>query len=524
MDSYDVVVIGFGGAGVCAAIEAADAGCSVLVLDRFYGGGSTALSGGVVYAGGGTRQQRAAGTPDSPEHMLAYLRREIGTTVDDTTLTDFVHGSTAMMSWLEDHGVEFDSTLCPYKTSYPTNRHCLYYSGNELVYRDQAPPAPRGHRTKAANFSGKAFFDALADAARRSGVQLRTLAQATDLVIENDTVVGVRFRAPDAAGRPWHRRLHAAAATMQNWLPPVGQALHSLVARTAPTRRERAVRARRGVVLAGGGFGFNADLIRRHAPLWTGLTPLGTIGDDGSVITLGQRAGGALSHMQKISGWRFLSPPSAFTSGILVDGTGARIGNEQLYGATISERLIEHHAGRGYLVLDHDVWRRARATAYREAAFFHLPQMAYQFSPLGHVRARSIADLARRIGADPAVLAATVDAYNDLGRPDRFGKDADVRQPLSRPPFYAIDCSIGTSPLFPFPFITLGGLKVHEQTGAVLREDGTSIAGLYAAGRSAVGLCSRSYVSGLSLADAVYSGRRAGLAAARATSRSPERS
>jgi 3-oxo-5alpha-steroid 4-dehydrogenase len=67
--------------------------------------------------------------------------------------------------------------------------------------------------------------------------------------------------------------------------------------------------------------------------------------------------------------------------------------------------------------------------------------------------------------------------------------------------------------------LTLGGLVVSEDTGEVLRADGSAISGLYAAGRSAVGICSRSYVSGLSLADCVYSGRRAGRNAARLITR-----
>ncbi|HWM97890.1 MAG TPA: FAD-dependent oxidoreductase, partial [Streptosporangiaceae bacterium] len=77
----DVVVVGFGAAGACAALEAAATGASVLVLDRFGGGGATALSGGVVYAGGGTAQQRAAGVTDTPEAMLGYLRTEVGDAV-----------------------------------------------------------------------------------------------------------------------------------------------------------------------------------------------------------------------------------------------------------------------------------------------------------------------------------------------------------------------------------------------------------------------------------------------------------
>jgi 3-oxo-5alpha-steroid 4-dehydrogenase len=59
---------------------------------------------------------------------------------------------------------------------------------------------------------------------------------------------------------------------------------------------------------------------------------------------------------------------------------------------------------------------------------------------------------------------------------------------------------------------SIGGLRVDGATGAVLTADGSVIPGLYAAGRAAVGLCSNSYVSGLSLADCVFSGRRAGAA------------
>ena len=104
----------------------------MLVLDRFGGGGATALSGGVVYAGGGTPQQRAAGVDDSPEAMFGYLRTEVGDAVPAATLRQFCDGSVAMLAWLEGHGVPFEGSLCPDKTSYPTNRHYLYYSGSEL--------------------------------------------------------------------------------------------------------------------------------------------------------------------------------------------------------------------------------------------------------------------------------------------------------------------------------------------------------------------------------------------------------
>src|SRR5690348_8339861 len=121
-EQADVVVVGFGAAGACAALEAAEHGSDVLILDRFTGGGATAASGGVVYAGGGTDIQRAAGVADSPEAMYAYLAGEVGDAVSADTLREFCDGSVELLSWLAARGVPFDASLCPDKTSYPNNR------------------------------------------------------------------------------------------------------------------------------------------------------------------------------------------------------------------------------------------------------------------------------------------------------------------------------------------------------------------------------------------------------------------
>lgn len=137
-DSAQVVVVGWGAAGACAALQARQEGASVLVIDRFEGGGASALSGGVVYAGGGTPQQKEAGFVDSPQSMHAYLRHEVGQVVSDATLERFCHDSVANQRWLESHGVRFGATMPDHKTSYPPEGKFLYYSGNEVV------PACRG--------------------------------------------------------------------------------------------------------------------------------------------------------------------------------------------------------------------------------------------------------------------------------------------------------------------------------------------------------------------------------------------
>ena len=72
-DEADLVVAGLGGAGIAAANEALDQQFSVIGIDKTNGGGSTAKSGGVFYAGGGTPIQHAAGVEDTPENMFNYL-------------------------------------------------------------------------------------------------------------------------------------------------------------------------------------------------------------------------------------------------------------------------------------------------------------------------------------------------------------------------------------------------------------------------------------------------------------------
>lgn len=90
---FDVVVVGFGAAGACAAIAAAENGGRVLVVDRSWGGGASALSGGIVYAGGGTAHQRTAGYHDPPDNMFNYLLHEVNGAVEDETLQRFCEES-----------------------------------------------------------------------------------------------------------------------------------------------------------------------------------------------------------------------------------------------------------------------------------------------------------------------------------------------------------------------------------------------------------------------------------------------
>ena len=266
----DIVVVGFGAAGACAALEAAAAGRSVVVLDRFTGGGATALSGGVVYAGGGTPQQRAAGVTDTAAAMFGYLRTEVGDVVPPETLRQFCDDSVTMLGWLESHGVPFEGSLCPDKTSYPTNRHYLYYSGSEMSARDVAPPAPRGHRTRGRGTSGGLLFARLAAATRRAGVQVVGQSAAVRLITDGGPVTGVACRS--LRGAPWwalaaHRLLHRASRKPYLYVPKAGRLMHRPVGWLERRYgRDLLVGAVRGVVIAAGGFGASRELLRAHAP------------------------------------------------------------------------------------------------------------------------------------------------------------------------------------------------------------------------------------------------------------------
>ena len=523
----DVLVVGFGAAGASAAIEASRAGAKVIVADRFEGGGASAKSGGVVYAGGGTRYQKQAAFEDTPEAMFEYLRYEVGDTVSEGTLRKFCAESVAMIAWLAELGIEFDATVPAKKTSYPPDGYYLYFSGNEAVpqFAGAYPPAPRGHRVKGKGLSGAVMFKALRASAMAAGARVMLQAAVRRLAIDSHgAVVGAElWQIPDGTRA---RRSHRRLARIADRLSYVDARLSDRIRRRTLAleiahARPRLVRARRGIILSSGGFIFNRAMLERHAPNYLHNFRLGTTGCDGSAIRLGESVGGASDRLERVSAWRFINPPLAWARGIVVDEGGRRFCNEEVYGALLGHRMCEEHGGRAWLILD----ARLRREAMREALLGGL--WMFQSMPaivlsLRAKRANSIAELASRIGADAGAMRQTLEAYNGAARDahldDAFGKSASMRQALEAPPYYALDISV-RSATFPCPAITLGGLRVDEETGAVLRGGGRAIAGLYAAGRAAVGLASNHYVSGLALADCIFSGRRAGRAAVAGASR-----
>ena len=244
---------------------------------------------------------------------------------------------------------------------------------------------------------------------------------------------------------------------------------------------------------------------------------LGTAGDDGSGDAHGtRRAGGTtLGQMHRCSAPRFVDPPSAWWRGIFVDRRGDRICNETLYGGKIGDYLVDEHGGRGHLIVDDATMQLGREQVFGDGV--HLYQRVFGVIN-GWVNARSadtLEGLASSLGIDPEGLRSAVDRYNlgVLDGKDEHGKSTEHLSPIVVPPFWGVPLDTDMM-LFPTPCLTLGGLRTEGETSRVLRTDGSPIDGLYAAGRTAVGVASNGYASGLSISDGLFAGRNAGRHAA----------
>lgn len=531
--TVDFAVVGYGGAGISAALQAAELGLKVLAVDAFSGGGATAMNGGIFYAGGGTPIQLAAGVTDSVEAMYRYLSLEVQDVVSPRTLRRFCEGSVADLEWLQGHGVRFDSTYYRKKTFYPPSGFFLYHSDSSLAasYNAVAEPAPRGHKywhqpaNQAVGF-GVHLTDPLRLKAQNLGVTFWPRTEARRLVLAaSGEVIGlvVIRMPPDSPHTQAYIEAQEMARKLLQKLPSSMPGFARLERKAELYTREadelqrqhgvvQRIRTSRGVCLSAGGFVWNRQMLAFHAPKYVSNMAMGSPGgDNGSGIRLGQSVGGEASLMDRVSSWRFINPPAQWPKGILVNAQGKRFVNEELYGAAIGREMNEKQQGRGYIILDRTLYRGSWKAAVLENLFpfMRLPLvLALLFQTR---KARTLEALAMKLGMSTATLRETVARYNraaDGMEMDEFGKSSSELHALRDGPFYAVDVS-ASSKLFPCSAMTVGGLRVDEDSGQVLRETGEPIEGLYAAGRTAIGLPSNLYVSGLSAADCVFSGRRA---------------
>jgi succinate dehydrogenase/fumarate reductase flavoprotein subunit len=269
-------------------------------------------------------------------------------------------------------------------------------------------------------------------------------------------------------------------------------------------------RAEAGVALCGGGFGRNAEMMQRYASRFDKAGIVGGQYDDGTAISLGMAAGGAVEHMDGVLLVSSIYPPEDLTKGIFVNRDGQRFVAEDSYHGTVAHAIVDQPEGIAYLILDSETF------AY-PAWYEHANQRLVD----GYA---TIAEMEQDLDLPAGALQATMADYNrhaENGEDPEFHKHPDWLKPLDIGPWAAFDVSWGRANFFGF---TLGGLKISPD-GEVLRENGVPVPGLYAAGASASTIAhdSRSYLSGISLAAGSFFGRAAGRHAVTTNSHSPRR-
>jgi succinate dehydrogenase/fumarate reductase flavoprotein subunit len=459
----DVLVSGSGASGICAALAAREAGAQVLVIETLAEfGGASALSAGVIYAGGGTALQRALSVEDSPEDMYNFIVAAGGRHPQLDKVQLYCEQSVAHFDWLFELGIPYVDKLASGK-GVPLGDESLYYSGNELAWPSSAAarPVARGHLPGEAGANGgRTLMAVMLSRARAAGVLLKASTSAEQLILEADgRVAGVQVMTGGVTSN---------------------------------------IRARRAVVLACGGFIHNREMVRNYAPqLYDCSVPWGGAGDLGRGINMGIAVGAAALRMHEGVAMTPISPPDNVISGILVNRFGQRFVSEESYPGVLGHNIAYQQEGKSWLISDYRSGFDGQQDNFLQVA-----------------KGNTIGDVAEQLEFPRGALQQTVAFYNRYaqnGIDPLFQKSAAYLRPLQGPPYTAWDTSVDRA--F-FPAHTLGGLHTLS-TGHVLNSAGEPIPGLFAAGRNSAGLPTAPYsAGGLSLGDCTFFGRRAGAAAA----------
>ncbi|MBI2756786.1 MAG: FAD-binding protein [Chloroflexi bacterium] len=467
----DVLIVGAGGAGLAAALEATVNGARVLVVDAASEAGGTArTAGGGTFVAGSPLQARL-GIDDSPDLALEDWLRWGGDSVDVEWARRYVEGSVPdLYDWLATLGVD-------------------WYD----VHIQEGNRVPRWHEPRG---GGLAVTTALEQAARAEPLIAWSLdTRVTDLVMEAGRVTGIVAEGPNGLVE-----LRAGA-----------------------------------VLLASGGFCNSLDMLRQNAggslPVDARILLGGGYGARGEGHSLLARVGAQFVNLDVVWMYPYATPDyldEASARGLVCRGLkgeiwvnqqGVRFHNENLRGgATGTPALLRQSPPTCWTIVDariadgysvaHPRYRLGRAP-YRDRL-----QQLLDGSPYV-ARGHTIDDLARAAGLDAGALRETVAGHNRLlalgaeQDPD-FGRDLRGLEPLTEPPFYAIQ-------FFPITRKNLGGVRTDLATRVLDQED-RPIPGLYAAGEVA-GMAGghvngRAALEGTMFGPSVFSGRIAGKAMA----------
>jgi 3-oxosteroid 1-dehydrogenase len=528
----DTLVIGSGAGGLLSALVAANNRADVLVIEKEpLWGGTSATSGAGIWIPA-SDQARAAGFEDNKDDAFKYVRKLSAKNVPDANIRAFVDNAADMLRWVTAH-TEIDYQAFPYPDYHAENP-----GGSPTGYRTHMPLPVDG---------------------KKLGKDVETLRFASPaaslfgyLNWHFDETYIILFRAPfwwwhltKSLARYWFdwpfrfrsrkdRRLTLGNALlgglrlslneknvpvwlntpMEELITEKGKVIGAVVRHDGKSLR---IHARKGVVLAAGGFDKNQQMRDDHAPLYTrALYSGGTSGNTGDSIRAGLGVGAQTLNMQ--SAWaapvfyvpgedrgRLCTIERALPGSLMVNQKGERYLNEaasyHIVGQIMALRQAEHQdASPTWFVFDH----RYRHSYPVGPLYPIMPDWLQRGEVRGILKkGKTIAELAEAMGVPVDRLTQTLDRYNDYAAkgedPDfqrgqaaydkmygdpRVGPNPCLR-PLDKGPFYAM-------PIYPGDIGTNGGLLTDDKA-RVLDAKGKPIAGLYAIGNNAASAMGESY-------------------------------
>lgn len=502
----DVIVVGSGGAALTSALAAADTGSDVVVLEKEDAlGGTTGVSGGVLWIPNNDHLAEA-GLKDSREEALAYIRRIAdGRALDDSLIEVFVDNAPEVLRYLE--------SKTPLRTQVVTNLPD-YYAG----IADRIPGCQTFSRSvEPVPYPARAELGEWADriAARST---LLSLGATTTLVEDLAAMGGVSANLDELARREREGvRVKGAAlvacllkglldrgaevrlsAPAQELVVDASGAVVGLVAGSSGAARW--IGARKGVILACGGFEWNRDMVAGY--LGYDVKPLSPGGNTGDGHVMAMEAGALMGNMGSYWGQGAMFDPAITHP----DGTPAA----QMMTGLGPGSIIVNQSGRRFMsggytyndfpkpfgAFDQDLpgypntppaWVifGARVKERQPILTMRPGEPAPDWLP----RADTVADLARRIGLDPVTLEDTVARFNDAAAGGQDpGWPNPAPAPVEGPPYYAIQqwpASLGTN----------GGCRITAE-GQVRGHRRAVIQGLYAAGNTSAAVLGGAYVGG----------------------------
>ena len=442
----ELLVVGGGAAGFAAALEAAEAGAQVLLLEKTADiGGSSAMSGGCL-AFAGTDLQQQAGITDSDD-LLRQDLIEVGQGDADAAVVDtYVRHQLDTYQWLRKHRVEFSPSL---ESS----------SGQSV---------PRVHTVDPAD-----MVRVLAARCRETGrvsVRMNTRARRLVRASETSPVTGIVAEGADG---------------------------------------EIAIASERGVLLASGGFVQNAELIHRFAPHYAEAVFVGGEGNVGDGLLMAWKLGADLRDMAYIKGTFGKHPTDThnnhsclvvYKGAIAVNQDGRRFVDESISYKLLGDAVMRQPYHTGYQIFDEPIFRSGDDRV-------RILDFGRRFEEGLMYKADSLEALARQIEVPYETLRDTVDRYNryvDEGHDPEFDRKALVHHQgalrrIETGPFYAYPSTAAV-------FGTYCGLRVDPSMRVVDVFD-APIEGLYGAGEVVGGFHGGAYMTGSALGKALVFGR-----------------